>query len=86
MNRDQVTVKGVSARYDSSTQTFYVSAKRSEINKIFTEKYNNVYELMQINIDYHDIKANTEHYYFKQHMAESAAGTEFSFHNALDNV
>ncbi len=82
MNRDQVTVKGVSARYDSSTQTFYVSAKRSEINKIFTEKYNNVYELMQINIDYHDIKANTEYYYFKQYMAESAAGTEFSFHNA----
>ncbi len=84
-NREQVTVKGVSARYDSPSKTFYVSLKRSEINKVFGEKYNNVYEYMQVNIDYHDIKDGTNYYYFKQNEGNALENKDYRYYNANED-
>lgn len=55
-------VAGVSAKYDSSSEIFYLSVKRSEINKIFSDSYDNVYSLLQGNIEYYDAKESGEYY------------------------
>lgn len=52
-SNDAKIIKNVSARYDDASDVFYLSVKRSDINKLFTEKYDNVYSLLQANIDYH---------------------------------
>ena len=57
-------VPNASVKYDSSSDTFYVSIKRSDINKVFTEKYDNVYSLLQVNIDYHN--ATKDGFYLMQ--------------------
>lgn len=53
-SNDAKIIKNISAKYDEASDVFYLSVKRSDINKLFTEKYDNVYSLLQANIDYHD--------------------------------
>lgn len=50
---DAKIIKNISAKYDDVSDVFYLSVKRSEINKLFSTKYDNVYSLLQANIDYH---------------------------------
>lgn len=61
---DSKIIPNVNANYDDSSDIFYLSVKRSDINKLFTQKYDNVYSLLQGSIDYHS--ATKEGGYFLQ--------------------
>ncbi len=57
-------IKNVTASYKNNT--FYISVKRSDINEVFKETYDNVYFYLEADLDFHDLKANTDYSYFKQ--------------------
>lgn len=61
---DSKIVPNVNVSYDETSDIFYLSVKRSDINKLFTQKYDNVYSLLQGSIDYHS--ATKEGGYFLQ--------------------
>ena len=58
--------------------TFYVTVKRSELNKLFKEKtYDNVYSTFEVTADFMDFKEDKQYFYVAQHGADSIPGEEY---------
>ena len=59
--------------------TFYVTVKRSELNKVFKNKsYDNVYSLFEISADFMDFKPDKKYFYIYQLNYDSAPGEGYS--------
>lgn len=77
----KVPVENISARYENNG--LYVSVKRSEINKVLrNNKYDNVYELLEVNADFLDLNPNKKYYYFKQNDSTSLDGQNYNYYTA----
>ena len=75
--QDKIPVENFTAEFKDDT--FYVTVKRSELNKIFKEKtYDNVYSLFEISADFMDFKSDKQYFYVYQSDYRSAPGTEYT--------
>ena len=73
---ERMPLESFSAEYKDDT--FYVSVKRSELNKAFKGKtYDNVYALFEIAADFVDFKEDKKYFYIDQHSPESPVGEEY---------
>lgn len=62
----KLPVDNVSAKYENGK--LYVTVKRSAINKVLKENnFENVYSLLEVNMDYLDLDPNKKYYIFKQY-------------------
>lgn len=62
----KLPVSDVSAKYENDK--LYVTVKRSAINKVLKENnFENVYSLLEVNMDFLDLNSNKKYYIFKQY-------------------
>lgn len=74
-SQNKIPVEKFDASWKNST--LYVSIKRSELNKVFkAKKYDNVYSLFEVSMDYLDANPSKEYLYFMQldHTSKSGEG------------
>ena len=75
--QNKIPVENFTAEFKDDT--FYITVKRSELNKIFKEKtYDNVYSLFEISADFMDFKPDKQYFYVYQSDFNSAPGTEYT--------
>lgn len=62
----RLPVDNVSAKFENNK--LYVTVKRSAINKVMKENnFDNVYSLLEVNMDFIDLNPNKKYYIFKQY-------------------
>lgn len=67
----RLPVNNLSAKYENDK--LYVTVKRSEINKVLkANNFSNVYSLLEVNMDFLDLKADKKYYYFKQYNVQES--------------
>ncbi len=83
-SQEKKPVEKFDAKYKNGT--LYVSIKRSEMNKLFkAKKYNNVYSIFEVTLDYLDIKSDKNYFWLKQNYVDSKPGEGYSFNKASED-